>query len=230
MHDQIDRPGWACVLHQPPTGREWQPADDGHCTCWACADRLRQLLGDIRWRYLHLSSTPLPHPYDGTPRPPGFGSRSPGCDHIIAMTDPRSSAQAHVWVGSDGRVHRESEHPPLSVYSVLDTWATDIAERRGYPRRTHDSVFDVCVWLAAQLDWITRQADVVDFHTDLHLLDRQLKPVTGARSIPIGRCTTCRTRLHASPQDNTVTCNTCITTWTYKNWIKLGESLMASTG
>jgi hypothetical protein len=226
MHDTLQRPEWACVLHKPPTGsRPWRPADDGYTTCWACGDTLRHLLADISRRYLQLNPTPHTHTADGTPGTPGFASRSPASDHVIAMTDPRSSAEAHVWVAADGRIHHEPEHPPLSVYGVLNTWAWDVTERRGYTSALPVTVHGLCVWLAQQLDWLTRQPDIVDFAGALHRLNGQLKPVTGERRIPIGRCTACGTRLHAPLHGDTVHCHNCDTSWPYSEWITLGDLL-----
>lgn len=227
MNTLTERPAWACVLHQPPaTIRQWTPADTGHYTCWACCDSLRQRLADIRRRYLELNPARTPHPGDHTPGAPGFGSRSPASEHVITMTDPRSSAQAHVWIGSDRRVHREDEHPPLSVYNVLYTWAVDIGEQRGYRHHPDTDVFGLCVWLASQLDWITRQNNVVtDFAADLRRLEGQLKPVTGDRRIPIGPCSSCRAVLYAPLHGATVQCRGCGTRWPYNTWITLGDIL-----
>jgi len=46
------------------------------------------------------------------------------------MTDPRSSEVARTWRGADGRLHREAERPPLSVFGVLDTLAWEVVEAR----------------------------------------------------------------------------------------------------
>src|SRR5690606_12400233 len=103
-----DRPAAACVLcPQPRDRRLWRLADAGYATCSVCDQRVRDTLKEIDKRYHALDPTPGASGDHGRGAP-GFGSRSPASDHIIAMTDRRSSAVARVWTAADGRVHRES--------------------------------------------------------------------------------------------------------------------------
>jgi hypothetical protein len=141
------------------------------------------------------------------------------------MMDRRSSSDARVWVGGDGRVHREATNPPLSVFSVLDTWAWDVAEQRGFDHRQLVSVEAVCRWLDNQLDWICRHEAVADFHEDVRKLLGQLRPVTGDRCIQIGDCPECDTALFAPLQGDTITCVECGESWNKDRWLALAERM-----
>lgn len=181
-----------------------------------------------------LDPSPQGAAMDGTRGAPGFGSRAPGSDHIIAMMDRRSSAESHVWVAADGKIHREDSNPPLSVFSVLDTWVWDVAERRDFDHRQLSSVKTVCQWLDNQLDWMCRQDSIVDFHEDIRKLLKQLRPVTGAKAVYIGSCpnvpegprpVVCGARLYAPQTGETITCGACGQRWTRSGWEKLAQDL-----
>lgn len=236
------RPQGACVLCPPPReSRPWRLADPGYVTCSRCLDRLRERLDDIADRYLRLDPSPQ-HGGDGGRDAPGFGSRSPASDHIIAMRDPRSSPDAYVWLGSDGRLHRESERPPLSVFSVLDTIAWEIAEARELSEGPSGlGVPDLVRWIDNHLDWLTRQPQVVEAAEALRRVQSQLKPVTGDPLIKVGVCPNtidegertrpCRAPLFApsdSSPDDTIRCPACHRAWSRSEWLKLGELLDAS--
>ncbi|MFC5996936.1 hypothetical protein ACFQE5_22250 [Pseudonocardia hispaniensis] len=237
--DTPHRPDWACLLHRPPAdGASWAPADRGYRTCSPCLDRLRHRLGDIVARYTRLDPTPGATGDSGR-RGPGFHSRSPANDHVIAMRDPRSIAVARTWLGSDGRLHREHEHPPLSVRGVLDTIAWDIAAHRGItgpPDRA--DVPDLARWIDHQLDWITRQPLVTEVDAELRQLQAQLKPVTGDGRRRIGRCPNtiddgehsrlCDTPLYAPTRGDTIHCGACGREWPRTEWLRLGDLLDAS--
>jgi hypothetical protein len=159
------------------------------------------------------------------------------------MTDPRSSPDAHVWVGGDGRVHTEPERPPLSVFGVLDTIAWDIAESRTYEGHGQTTVVGLCAWLRAQLDWLTRQDSVSEVNRSLRTLVSQLKPVTGDPRRHIGHCPntidegehtrTCGSRLYLPMRGDSivadvVTCRVCGREWPRAEWLRLVDLLAAS--
>lgn len=224
--DLCERPSTACLLCPPPSGtRRWRLADPHHRTCELCLDRLRENLKDIGARYFALTPMSGSCGELGGRGTPGFGSRPPGNLHIMVMRDPRSSADAHVWMGGDGRVHQESDRPPLSVWSVLITEATDIAERRGFDDFDPGlwTVDELVRWLDKQLDWVTRQETVSEFGAAMRTLLGQLKPVTGDALRFIGRCPTeieegehvriCDARLYAPRDGDTVRCGACGRSW-----------------
>lgn len=237
-----ERPDWACLLCPPAReGQPWRPADRGYTTCSGCLDRLRELLSDIVKRWRQLDAMPQGAGI-GNRGSPGFGSRSPASDHIIVMLDVRSSADAHVWVAADGRVHRESEHPPLSVFSVLDTIVWDIAEQREVAGpKPGVGVPDLGRWIDRHLDWLTRQRHVGEVAEVLRRLLAQLKPVTGDPRTKVGVCPNtldeaehtreCGAPLYApttSSHDDSIACGACKRKWRRSEWLNLGELLQAS--
>lgn len=234
----LARPTGACLTCKPPLGtRSWIRATDGYRTCDLCLDKLRDQLADIATRYAKLDVRPGVTG-DGGRGAPGFGSRAPASVHVISVMDPRSSAEAHVWVGGDGRVHRESERPPLSVYSVLETEARDVAERRQIGDVSWGNVYELTFWLDRHLDWITRQDTVVDFAENLRALLSQLRPLTGdPKQKPFSRCpnTTgdlvCDGPLYAPKASSSIIhCTSCGRDWEREKgeWENLGLMLKSA--
>ncbi|BBG01572.1 MULTISPECIES: hypothetical protein [Pseudonocardia] len=238
-----DRPTWACALHRPPAdGQDWVPADRGYATCSNCLDRLRAVMRDIGDRYRMLDPTPQK---GATGRgAPGFGSRSPASDHVIAFTDPRSSQTAKVWVDRAGRACREDERPPVSIRGELDILAWDAADRLGLAGPHHRAdVHDLLRHLDQRLDLITRDPDlVVEVAFKLRALQAALRPVTGdPRPKFIGLCPellpepdeagvplVCSARLYAPIKDSSVNCRSCGAHWPRERWLELGRSLQVA--
>jgi hypothetical protein len=246
-HDPLVRPGWACALHAPPRQvGAWVVADSGYAVCDPCDVALRDRLGEVGARYLRLDSRPGGTGEYGSRGAPGFGSRPPLNLHIVALRDPRSSDIARVWMGRDGRVHRESERPPLSVHGMLCLQAWTIAEHRGssYPDDRADE-FDLLRYLKANLIYATRHAElVVDLDRAVRDLLGQLRPVTGDARRRIGLCPAtipnddpatveempdrrCGSVLFAPVQGaEDITCPVCETHWDRAAWLHLGDLLM----
>jgi hypothetical protein len=179
-----DRPANGCLTHRPPKAdRPWRLSDPGYRTCRECCDQLHRWLTpgsrDDAGRpdsipELYLLLNPLPVVSDSGRRGPGFGSRSPATDHIIAMRDRRS---VKVEAGD-----------PHSVPAVLASWARMIAEDRDVtpPAAT---VPDLCAFLDRHLDWVTRQDWVDELADELRELHAQLRGAVGdGRQAPLGHC------------------------------------------
>lgn len=195
-----DRPAGACLTHRPPKpGRPWCRADDGFTTCGQCYSRLHTWLSPIS---VDEDGVPMSIPglyatLDAAPgsagtgrRAPGFGSRSPANDRVVAMRDPRTVAIA------DG--------DPCSAASVLRAWVTyvwderydhaalDLPDYRKRRRELPTSVDAAAVWLDNNLDWLTRQTTVTDLHDELRELIRQLRSArpggVADQDRPVGHC------------------------------------------
>jgi len=201
--------------------------------------RIREGLKDISTRYSRLDPTPGASGEHGTRGAPGFGSRAPASEHIIAMTDRRSSPVGRVWVAGDGRVHRESERPPLSVWAVLDTLCWTVAEEQGVDGPAPDaSVYQLTRFLDVQLDWLTRRSMVVEVWRDLRGLLAQLRPATGDQRAKIGTCPNtldegehsreCAAPLYAPIKGDTISCGQCQRAWPRPAWEQLGRMINAA--
>jgi len=105
-------------------------------------------------------------------RVPFAGARPRDCH-----ADRRSSSQAHVWLGGDGRVHTESTRPPLSVCWFWSRGHDVVAPRAERPAGG-------CRARAVRVSgppygWWCRQPDVGAYFGRLRALVRQLSSVTG---------------------------------------------------
>ena len=234
--DQI-RPDGACLLHRPPDDPEqghWVRADPGYATCGGCLDRLRERLAEVVTRYRRLDPRPGGSGETGGRGAPGFGSRSPGSDHVIALTDPRSSQVAKAWVAGDGRVHREQENPPVSIHAELSTLSWELAEQRGVSGP--DDRADVATlvrWIDGQLDWATRGEACLPVAATVARLLVALRPYTGDPApAVVGLCPNvvdegeetreCSAKLRAPLNGDVIRCRACGRSWPRAEWVRLG--------
>lgn len=236
--DDNERPAAACILHRPPReGWPWRLADPSYRTCSHCLDRLRERLADIGKRYRRLDPTPGATG-DGTRGAPGFGSRSPASDHVIALTDPRSSQTARTWRGSDGRLHLEDERPALSIWSALDTVSWEIAEALDLQGPDNGLTVDEQLrWIDHRLNMATQSPVCVEVSRVLRLILAALRPVTGdPRPRRVGKCPNvvdedtqqpCGQALYAPATSDTIRCHTCTAEWPRSQWLELGLALQA---
>lgn len=249
-HDPLQRPSWACVLCPPPRQvGAWRQADSSYVTCSPCDQLLRERLDDIAARHLRLDSRPGAQGGYGSRGAPGFGSRPPCNLHVVALQDPRSSSDAKVWVGRDGRVHRESQRPPLSVYGTLSCQAWAIAEHRGVEGPgDREDVHGLLRFLGRHVGYVTKHAELVlELDHAVRDLLGQLRPVTGDARRRIGTCPAAVEQVDVDEQGNpieadparcdaplyapvngadTIVCGACGTRWERADWLRLGDLLM----
>lgn len=225
-----DRPDSACVTHRPPAnGRAWAKADPGYRTCSGCHQRIHEWLSPIAVDAdgrpdsvpgLYAMLSPLPGIAGGSQRrAPGFASRSPANDYVVAIRDPRST--------------RLEDGDPHSVPGVLAAWTALLIEERNLvpPNRT---VPAMARFLDRHLDWITRQGWVEDLATELRELHSQLRAIGQPRR-RIGKCpntidegdTTrqCDARLFAPLHGDQIVCWACGRKWPRSEWLSLGYLL-----
>lgn len=211
-----------CVCCSTP--RKPRRAPDGYRTCNSCADRLREALVEIPAQYARLTDVEalLPGSGDEGRRGPGFGSRSPARDVVIAVTDWRTT-----WA-EDSRLH----HPP----SILNAWASMVRDQVGEKPPPGPPVCNVeAALLVRRLDHVTRQEWVADMWTELHEVVNQLRTIAGEpRPLPIGRCPTvvddtvgktCGTPLYVRQGTDTITCRGCDRVWERREWLHLGRTM-----
>lgn len=241
--DMPTRPDYACMVHPgPQRGRVWTPADQGYRTCSACLDRIRDQLREIPARYRILNAALGSSGDHGGRGAPGFGSRAPASDHIIAMRDPRSDRTATCWRGSDKRFHQETETPVLSVFTELDHIAWHIVDTRNLDGGPEQPTVDATArFIDNHLDWLTRQDDIADHAAVIAELTAQLRPATGEPGRRhIGHCPNtiadgeepreCGAKLYAplGGGTDTIRCRNCDREWPRSEWLRLGMMLDAS--
>lgn len=205
------------------TAKKPRRAPDGYRTCNACADRIRDALQEIPAQYARLTTVQalLPGSGDEGRRGPGFGSRSPARDVVIAVTDRRTT-----WA-EDQRLH----HPP----SILHAWAQMVREETGEATPPVPPACDVeAVLLIRRLDHVTRQEWVADMWSELREVVDQLRTIAGEpRPLPVGRCPNipegadreCGTSLYVRPGTDTITCRACGRQWERRDWLHLGRTI-----
>lgn len=243
--DSASRPAGACLTHRPPgEGRPWQRADAGYVTCKDCADRLHRWLsctavdGDgrpdsIPVLYALLNPRPGSNGDTSGVRPPGFASRSPANDHIVAMRDARTAMAV--------RPGDPRSAPAILRAWVLAVWderydddALDQPDYRSRRAALPIAVPDAARWLDSQIDWLTRQEMVGEFHAELAALRSQLRSI-GSRRYKIGDCPNtidegdrtreCGAPLFAPLHSDEIRCFACGRLWARPDWEELGKLL-----
>lgn len=217
-----------CLLGCATPDGEPFPARHGYRTCDLCTDRLRDALAEVVECYAVLDDALVPGRAgaNGGRGAPGYGSRSPARDGVIALTDPRT--------------HAVEEGDPHSVLAILESWADNVRDDTGQDPRTGPStVFGEVSFLVRWMDFITRQYWVGDFGDEVHELAHQLRIALGLqeRSIPVGVCPTsildldhggrvpCGALLRARLTAERITCRRCGAAWSRDRWDELGDEL-----
>jgi hypothetical protein len=212
--------GLLCVCCSTP--QKPRRAPDGYRTCNACADRIRDALQEIPAQYARLTEVAalVPTTGDGGRRGPGFGSRSPARDIVIAATDWRT-----VWT-EDDRLH----HPP----SILHAWASMVRDEVGEKPPERMTCGTEAALLIRRLDHVTRQEWVADMWRELREVVDQLRTIAGEpHPMPIGRCPNlpddqgkeCGTPLYVRQGTDTITCRGCGRQWARREWLHLGRTI-----
>lgn len=170
-----------CVLPTCRSRDQHAEPEPGALLCWHCAEHLRATLRSID-RYLR-TLTPERTSTSGTGgrRAPGYESRSPAADHIIAMLDPRTL------VNGPGDDHDAVPN----IAAELGNWARLVTEEcpraRNRPLRT---INDAIVTLLIENQWITAQLWVDEYAAALNDLHRAIRGVANDGPIsPAGLCT-----------------------------------------
>lgn len=209
-----------CVICSRPD----QPrrATPGYLTDTTCSDRIVSTLDEIVAMYAQLPGIEPVAGNDGGRRGPGFGSRSPANDTIIALHDPRTT-----WT-EDTRFHN-----PLNV---VGGWARILLEETGSDAPI-GSVHDAARFLARRIDWVTRQPWVDSLWTEVREVHSQLRSITGeGKRRYIAPCPNplnadradeelryCGVRLFAPVYGDTIRCGSCEREWPRSEWMRLGN-------
>lgn len=212
--------GLLCLICS--TAKKPRRATPGYRTCNSCSDRIREAIGEIPGQYVALTEVEalLPQTFEDGRRGPGFGSRSPARDIVIAVTDWRTT-----WT-EDDRLHN-----PLGV---LRSWASMVRDEVNEQPPEHTTIHTEAALLVRRLDHVTRQEWVPDMWRELRECRDQLRTIAGEpRPVPIGRCPNipegrtedCGTPLYAPLHGDTITCRGCGEQWPRSRWQLLGKSI-----
>jgi hypothetical protein len=110
-----------------------RPATPRSLCCPGCPRRLGEALEELLDGYLRLSPAPVKGGGQGGGRAPGFGSRSPARDDVLALTDRRGYADP------------DQPGALIGVPVVLRTWRERVREA-GYGDLDPDAVQELAAW------------------------------------------------------------------------------------
>lgn len=143
----------------------------------------------LRWVELYLAwfeapSAALLIPARGTTgrRSPGYGSRSPACDDVLVLLDPRSRV--------DGTGPDDEDSPGWSALGTLRGLADYVRVWQGHRAL---GTAPVAVWrelgfLLGALEWCAMQPWVADVVADVRDLHDQVRALAGDAPRSLGAC------------------------------------------
>ncbi|MGH3760275.1 hypothetical protein [Actinophytocola sp.] len=216
--------GWCVVECRPENPR---PAEPGWLVCARCVNRLAWMLHDIPDLFDSLDEFIKPGVVGvaGGRRAPGFSSRSPARDDVIALRDRRTTA------AEDGDPHSALELLASWADNVRDDLALDLPDAA----RT---VAGEARLLSTRLGHIAAAGWVVEFAEEITELHRALRRVTGeaAQIIDLGPCPgeitdesgelrPCGAALRAELDAEACLCRRCGAFWPRQAWLRLATRL-----
>ncbi|WP_410648180.1 hypothetical protein [Amycolatopsis sp. cmx-4-54] len=146
-------------------------AQHGYLTCDPCADTLRADLRELARSYPSLSAAPSGGGASTGRGTPGFGSRSPARDSVIALTDRRT--------------HSAEDGDPHSVLEVLSSWADNVREEVGLARPDEIDQRQGQL-LVGWLDFTARQPWAGRLDTPLDQLRAEITSQLGLKARTVG--------------------------------------------
>jgi hypothetical protein len=179
-------------------------------------------LGSIEADFERLNPIPASSPLGGGTG--AFGSKSPASDHVIAMLDRRSKANA---VNRDDR-----DGAPLSVPAVIGEWCE-------VPWRDSEDILPGTVgqgfaYLRFRNDWLMQQDCAADFADEIRRLYVQLRGHAEPKR-KIGECPAelvpgvrCEAPLRTGVDDDVIRCHACGSSW-LRPWHDLRAALGGHT-
>ena len=220
-----DQPLLCVICSRPDKPRRATP---GYLTDTYCSDRIVSTLDEIVALYAVLPGVVPVAGNDGGRRGPGFGSRSPANDTIIALHDPRTT-----W----------TEDTPLhNPLNVVGGWARVLVEETGSDAKV-GTLTGAVGFLNRRIDWVTRQPWVESMWVEVREVHSQLRAITGeGKRRHVGLCPNplnadrladgeelryCQARLYAPLYGDAIECRKCGRVWPRAEWMRLGNLLDA---
>jgi hypothetical protein len=190
--------------------------------CDRCRNEVLRWLGSIEADFVRLNTAPVSAPF-GSGGSGAFGSKSPANDHVIAMLDWRSAANA---VNQDDR-----EGAPLSVPAVVGEWSEYVWRDPSCEDGRPGTVGEGLAYLRRKTDWLMQQDCASDYARDVRDLYVQLRGHAEPKR-KIGECPgeyapglTCEAPLRAAPEDDVIPCYSC-----GARWVRPWHDLRAAMG
>lgn len=197
--------------------------------CDRCRNEVLRWLGSIEGDFAALDTTPKTTRFGGGGHG-AFGSKSPASDHVIAMLDWRSAANA---VNPDDR-----EGAPRSVPAVVGEWSEYVW--RSSEDARPGTVGEGFAYLRVKTDWLMTQDCAADYASDVRDLYVQLRGHAEPKR-KIGECPTvivlatstapavrCEFPLRAAADDDVIRCHGCGASWA-RPWHDLRAELDGET-
>lgn len=195
--------------------------------CDRCRNELLRWLGQIEDDYCRLNPIPASSPLGGGTG--AFGSKSPASDHVIAMLDRRSKANA---------VHGDDREGLLSVPAVVGEWSQYAWRESEDP--LPGTVGEGFAYLRVRNDWLMQQDCAADFAEEIRRLYVQLRGHAEPKR-KIGECPAelvaetktapavrCEAPLRAAVDDDVIRCHACGASW-MRPWHDLRAALGGQT-
>ncbi|MGH3505288.1 MAG: hypothetical protein ACRDQA_31005, partial [Nocardioidaceae bacterium] len=141
-----------------------------------CVDCSTTILAHLRQtEYCLTALSAIPVVGEQQRRAPGFGSRSPARDDVIAATDVRTGLDA--------------QQTAPGAMAALVSWCELVAEERGVRGAERATPEVLCGYLRRHHGWITAQPWVDEYATELRGVRDQVRSLAGlAPEAPQGRC------------------------------------------
>lgn len=214
-----------CVLGcTDPYGQPYI-AVEGTLACDVCTSALNTALRQVPLDYKHLLDPRnlLPSVDPSGRGSPGYGSRSPARDDLIAATDPRTTL--------DGRA--------ISAPAVLSEWVRLVEADTGMDGPEEASVAGDVAWLVSRpvWRWMLSQSWLDEYAGEIFELRDHLAHLVRprARAVPVGACPVpigvpgnsqpCGEPLRVRADADLIRCRTCGTSWSRDRWDELGHAL-----
>jgi hypothetical protein len=197
--------------------------------CDRCRNEVLRWWGSIQDDFERLNTTPASAPFGGGGSG-AFGSKSPANDHVIAMLDWRSAANA---------VHRDDrEGAPMSVPAVVGEWSEYVWRDPECMDGLPGTVGEGFAFLRRRTDWLMQQDCAADYARDVRDLYVQLRGHAEPKR-KIGECPTvisefrdqtvrCEAPLRAGIDDDLIRCHGCGACWD-RPWLDLVDTMREST-
>jgi hypothetical protein len=193
--------------------------------CDDCRNRLVQLLRELELYTVEFLPLMVQPARGQTGRmSPGYGSRSPGRDDVLAALDPRSRP-GDVDEHGDAVMRRPDDSAswvrslPGSVLGM----AAGIAEQRG--ERAPRSFGGALDYIRNQLWWCAGESWFDDLASDIAELHRQARELAGDRpQQSLGACltVTCEGKVHWGGPGRPAQCTACKRTYDGLDLVRLG--------